>query len=303
MSDNIFEQTFQVTGQARLEVGNIRGSVDVRTGEEGVVRVKATKQSATGDEKSTLIEIKQEDDGTVKAVTRYPDGGWSFLFGSQPCEVDYVVTAPRQCSLNLNGVSNTVFIEGFEGDMSVNSVSGDISLHDLKGRLRIRCVSGDADAERIAGNLEVETVSGNVHLKESCVGIVKGGTVSGDIRIRTELAEGPYNFKSVSGNVTLIAPANTRCTAELHSVSGDLTTAFPVSGSTRNPGNKTITIQGGGTAISMHSVSGNLSLISDEEIPSATFPERTNSTVDRKAVLEQVERGELTVEEALSRLH
>ena len=302
MSENI-EKTFSVASPARLSVSNIRGSVEIHPGEDGVIQVTAIQQPHTGDEKRTGIEIAQEADGTVKAATRFPDGGWNWLFGSQPCEVDYVVKAPRQCSLKLNGVSNTVLAEGFEGSVSVNSINGEITLRDLTGSVRIHTVSGEADGEHIAGSLSLDTVSGDVALKESALSSIKANTVSGDMRIHTSLKEGPYDFKSVSGQVRLSVPPDTHCTGELHSVSGDLVSAFPVTGYSRHHGSQTINVQGGGVKISMNSVSGDLSLDCDGEIPPAPEPLKTVSSEERRAVLERVERGEMTVDEALGHLH
>jgi hypothetical protein len=302
MSETI-EKTFTVSSPARLSVNNIRGSVEIHPGEDGVILVTAIKQSHTGDEKRTEIEIKQEADGTVKATTRFPDGGWNWLFGSQPCEVDYVVKAPRQCSLKLNGVSNTVLAEGFEGAASLNSVSGEITLRDLTGSVRIHTVSGDAGGERLAGTLDVDTVSGDVTLKESTLSSINANSVSGDMDIHTPLAEGLYGFKSVSGDVRLSVPPETHCTGELHSVSGDLVSAFPITSSSRHHGSQTVIVQGGGVKIFLKSVSGDLSLDCDGEIPPAAEPLKTVSSEDRRAVLERVERGELTVEEALGKLH
>ena len=302
MSENI-EKTFIVSAPARLSVKNIRGSVEIHPGEEGVILVTAVKKEHSGDEKRTEIEITQEADGTVKAATHFPDGGWNWMFGSQPCEVDYVVKAPHQCSLKLNGVSNTVLAEGFEGEVNVNSVSGEITLHDLKGSLRIHSVSGDAEGERLTGTLDLDTVSGDVILKESTLRSINSNSVSGGMSISTPLAEGPYSFKSVSGDVRLVVPPETRCSGELHSISGDLVSAFPVTGFSRHHGSQTVNVQGGGVKISLHSVSGDLSLDCDVAIPATAETIDAISSEERRAVLERVERGEMTVDEALGQLH
>jgi hypothetical protein len=302
MSENI-EKTFNVASPARLSVNNIRGSVEIHPGEDGLIQVTAIMQPQTGDEKRTVIEITQEADGAVKAGTRFPSGGWNWMFGSQPCEVDYIVKAPRLCSLKLNGVSNTVLAKGFEGDVSVNSVNGEITLRDLTGSVRIHTVSGDTDGERIAGSLEVDTVSGDMTMKESALNSINANSVSGDLRIRTPLAEGPYDFKSVSGDVRLMVPPATHCTGDLHSLSGDLVSAFPATGYSRHHGSQKVNVQGGGVKISLHSVSGDLSLGCDGEIPHTPEMLKTVSSADRRGVLERVERGELTVEEALGQLH
>lgn len=297
------EKTFTVSSPARLSVNNIRGSVEIHSGEEGVIQVTAVKHSHSGDEQRTRIEITQDADGNVKAATNYPDGGWTWLFGSQPCEVDYVVKAPRLCSLRLNGVSNTVLAEGFNGEVNINSVSGEITLRDLKSFVRIHTVSGDVDGEQLSGSLDVDSVSGDVVLKESRLSSIKGKTVSGDIRLSTPMAEGPYEFKSVSGDVRLTVPPETQCTGELHSLSGDLVTAFLTTGFSSHHGSQSVRVQGGGVKITLNSVSGDLTLDCDGEIPPAPEPLKTISIEDRRTVLERVERGELTVEQALGKLN
>ncbi len=127
MSETI-EKKFNVSKPARLTVNNVSGSVNIRPGEEGTIQVTAIKHPFTGDEKRTEIEITQDTDGTVKASTHFPDGGWSWMFGSHPCDVDYVISVPAQCSIKANGVSATMIAEGLEGDVNVNSVSGEITL-------------------------------------------------------------------------------------------------------------------------------------------------------------------------------
>jgi hypothetical protein len=301
MSETI-EKKFNVSKPARLAVNNVSGSVNIHPGEEGTIQVTAIKHPFTGDEKRTEIEITQETDGTVKASTHFPDGGWSWMFGSHPCDVDYVITVPPQCSIKVNGVSATMIAEGLEGDVNVNSVSGEITLKDMKGSLRIHSVSGDIEGENLDGKLNADTVSGDVEVKASTLSTINGKTVSGDIRISTPLADGPYDFKSVSGDVQLKLPSETRCTGELHSLSGDLSTSFPASGYSSNPGSKEVHVQGGGVKISLNSVSGDLSLDCDGEISSTPAAAKPISSEERKAVLESVERGEMTVEQALGKL-
>ena len=302
MSQDKIEQTFTVTSPARLKLSNIRGSVEIHTGEEGVISVTAIKQSHTGDAEQTKIEVSQDADGTVVATTKFGEGSWQWLFGSKPCEVDYVVKAPRQCSLKVNGVSSEASVEGFEGEFEFNSVSGDLALNNLTGPVKINTVSGDVSGSHLAGPLDLKTVSGDVSLTESSLPTINANTVSGDLDLRTPLADGPYHFKSVSGDVRLTAAPETRCTVELHGVSGDFSTAFPVSRSSHGHGSLTADVQGGGVKVCLNTVSGDLSLESSGEIPPAPAFSGASSAVDRRAILERIERGEMSVEEGLSQL-
>jgi hypothetical protein len=279
MSETI-EKTFTVTSPAHLKLNNIRGSVVIHPGEDGAIHVSAVKHSGSGDANNTEIEMIQDASGEVSVSTRFPEGGWRWMIGSFPCPVDYVVTAPRQCSLKINGVSNTVEAGGFEGEFSFNSVSGEIELRDLTGPARIHTVSGEVELAKLTGSmtintvsgrisgdhlsgaLQLDTVSGAVKLEESSLPSAQATTVSGDLTFQTSLGEGPYRFNSVSGNVRLLLPPETRCDAELHAISGTLSTKLPATSTERQHGRQTLEIQGGGVKLYLHSVSGNLSLAS-----------------------------------------
>ncbi len=222
----IVEKTFIVSSPARLVVTNIRGSVDIRPSDEGSIRITAVKQNGFGDPRRTEVEIIQESDGTVKATTRFPDAGWGWIIGSFPCQVDYTVYAPPQCSLRINGVSSGIIAGGFTGEFNLRTVSGDVDvrnlqgpvkvdtvsgrmdLADLTGEIRLHTVSGRIDGRHLDGSLRVETISGKVDLDESRLPSAEVTTVSGGIDIQTALGDGPYHFNSVSGNIQMMVPAN-----------------------------------------------------------------------------------------------
>lgn len=261
MSDT-FEKTFHVSTPAHLDLGNIRGSVEIRPGEESAIHVTAVK-TGLGDHERTQIEMTQDADGTVRVATRFPDIAWSWLFGSFPCSVDYVVTAPAKCSIKVNGFSNSVSAQGFSGEFSFNSVSGEIELRNLTGPVRVHSVSGKVTGEEISGSLDLDTVSGDVRLTASSFAKVKSNTVSAGVNLQTGLAAGPYFFNTVSGNVRLTLPAEARCTAEMHSVSGQISSVFPISGYSHSHGTHTAQVQGGGAHVDLHSVSADLVLESN----------------------------------------
>jgi DUF4097 and DUF4098 domain-containing protein YvlB len=279
MSETI-EKTFTVPTPAHLNLSNIRGSVEVRAGEEGIIHVTTVKHTGSGDADRTVIELSQETDGTVKVTTRFPEGAWSWMVGSFPCRVDYIVRAPRKCSLKIKGVSSETSAEGFEGEFSfssvsgemalrdlsgpvkVNTVSGEMELADLAGELCINTVSGEISGKRLSGPLHLDTVSGKVSLEESSLPSAEATTVSGEMTYQTALGEGPYRFNSVSGDVELMVPSETRCSAELRAISGKLSTKLPATSTSRHNGNQTVEVQGGGVKVYLNSVSGNLSLVS-----------------------------------------
>lgn len=52
------EKIYQVNGNARLNVKNIRGTVDIRPGDENVIKITATKHLNTGNKARTSICIR-----------------------------------------------------------------------------------------------------------------------------------------------------------------------------------------------------------------------------------------------------
>ena len=316
MSQETVEQTFTVTSPARLKLSNISGSVEIRPGDDGMMQVTAVKRTHKGDPQRTQIELSQAADGTVTAATRFNEGWWVWLVGSYPCEVDYTIKAPRACSLKVSGVSNTAVVEGLTGEFTFNSVSGELTLRDLAGPVQIHTVSGSVDGERLAGALHLDSVSGDVRLRECTIPSAEAKTVSGGLDIETALSQGPYHFNSVSGDLRLTVPADTHCTLELHTVSGNISadgqglSALPLSTNARSNGKRVAEVQGGGVRVEMHSVSGGLRIgippgaktlaveprLSPRSADPAPEPPKS---VDRHTLLERIERGEITVEEGL----
>ena len=300
MSQETIEKTFNISGKASLKLSNIRGSVEVRPGEANQIQISVTKHLDSGDAQNTEIELSQTGDGSVLAATHFPDGWWSWLLGSKPCRVDYVVKMPHAGQLKLKGVENSVFVDGLEGEFDLASVSGELSLRNLLGPVKINTVSGDISISRVSGALELVTVSGHLNASDARLNAINAKTVSGHLSLQTALTDGPYKFDSVSGDVRLLLPADTRCSARLRSVSGEISSTFPGSDFLRNHGTLSVEIQGGGVPLTVGSVSGNLQLYPSGGTPPAA--EKAPAAADRSEILARIERGEISAAEALEQL-
>jgi hypothetical protein len=302
MASEQIQQTFTVPASARLTLSNIRGSVSVEPGEDGNITVTAVKLTDTGDAEHTEVRISQADDGGVKAETLFPrKDSWWFLTLSRPCAVEYTVKVPRTCTVKVSGVSSSTSLQGLSGDLHARSVSGAMQLNHLSGAMRVNTVSGDITGDQLSGKLHFETVSGDIQLAESELASVEGSTVSGDVHLHTPLAEGPYDFRSVSGDIRLYVPTGTCCTAEASAVSGRIVTSLPPAVQTRFTGKSKVEILGGGPKVRLHSVSGNLWIGSTENETAEARPVKP-APASRVKILQQVERGEMSVEEALAQL-
>jgi hypothetical protein len=314
MSDETIEKTFQVTDPARLIISNIRGSVTIQNGDANVIDVKAVKHGSF-DSNKYWIEMTQESDGSVRIETRSSDT--TFGFFSQPPKVEYIVHVPQGIHLDASCISSGLNVSGLTGVFKLKTVSGDSNLVELTGPFKLNAVSGDISGSRLTGVLELDSVSGKVHLMESTFPSANASTVSGDIVLQTSLADGPYHFSSVSGNVRILAPADTHCNAELSSVSGSIRSSFPTTTTRTGHGQKVTLVQGGGTAVRLKSVSGDLSIETEgipptavqttptaESIPTPPAPPTLPETpapapLSTAEILQRIESGEMTVDEAI----
>jgi hypothetical protein len=301
MSEETIERTFAVTQPARLKVSNICGSVDIRPGADSEVKVTAVKHLDSGDADRTRIEIEQASDGGVTVKTHFDhDHGLEWLRGSRPCKVTYSLLVPAAGHVQVRTVSGTASVRGLQGEVEVKSVSGDVELDGLTGKIELEVVSGDASLARIKGELDAEAVSGKVDVRESDCSSIKASTVSGNIKVETPLGNGPYDFRSVSGAVRLTVPGETGCNVRMSTISGRIHTTMPVTALSSNHGHQSAEVQGGGVGISVNTVSGGFSLEHTGEVKPV---KQQKTPEERKAVLEKIAAGEISVEDALAELN
>ena len=320
MSDEIIEQKYSVAVPARLIISNVRGSVVIQPGEAGVINVKAVKHG-NFDNGRIAVEMTQDSDGTVRVETRSNDALFGFL--SHPPRVDYSVSVPQGIHLEVSCVSSSLNVGELEGVFKLKTISGSITLATLSGPLKLGAVSGDITGTKLTGVLDLNTVSGRVRLTESNFPSADASTVSGDLHLQTPVEDGPYRFTSVSGSVRLIVPAETRCNVELNSVSGSIRSSLPAAVTSMGHGMKVTQVQGGGTLVRLKSVSGGVSIETEgtpasvvtttgpvdvspiSPIPpippmsSVDTPSSPSEQLSTSEILQRIERGEMTVDEAI----
>lgn len=254
------EKSFPCPDSPHLIVSNIRGSVKIHPGENNVIAMTATKDNDSGDGDNTNLVISQAGDGSVRVRTRYEPVGFRFFRSWQPCKVDYEVFVPKECSLKIEGVSNSTTIEGITGELDLSTVSGNVVLRALSGQLVFKTVSGDVQGEAISGPTRLSSVSGDISLLKSDFPALRGKTVSGEIVIETPLGAGPYDFNSVSGDIKLDISPVEGMTVSSSSLSGNLRTSLLISSSNYSRNQRTFEIMGGGVELKHSSVSGDMIL-------------------------------------------
>ena len=122
--------------------------------------------------------------------------------------------------------------------------------------MEIALVSGDVSLTAEANHLKVETVSGKQRLNVSVAKGLELSSVSGDVSLTTPQLPETCAIETVSGDVALTLPRNAGCTLRFSSISGDLTSALPISAS-----GKTYLLGDGQSEFSIDTTSGDLDIL------------------------------------------
>jgi len=145
--------------------------------------------------------------------------------------VNFQVRVPRAIDYNFDRVL---------------SVSGDVSLADVTGRVKAESTSGDVVVKNVSGIVSASTTSGSV-----------------DVYISKIEGSGNMRFSSTSGSVRVKAPANLDAVVDMSTISGSLTTDFPINVQERRYGAGRSAhgqLGAGACSIRITSVSGRVSL-------------------------------------------
>ena len=326
------EKTFQVQGKCQVDIRNINGTTQIESWDMPEVRILARKRAKSPQaDEATEIKIGQDGDTVYAKTKTRSDGDWLDWLNSKlrvPAKVDYYVKVPAQCRVATSMVSGETSVMGIEGKLRLSTVSGDVTLAGISGSISLNSVSGDIEATELTGNVRLNTVSGDIVIRGSELTSLQGNTVSGDIRVETPLSDGKYSVSGVSGDVRLVVPPETHCSARLSTLSGDLRTNLPYEALENKRTVKRYDINGGGASLDVNSVSGDLRITASKPGAGAKAkPERaavmaaepvvweaggdrgeaepaaeTAHVPTRMDILTAIESGELTVQEGLARL-
>jgi DUF4097 and DUF4098 domain-containing protein YvlB len=251
---------------ARLDVQNLRGSVEIQTWGRNEVRIVADHSSRT------YVEIS----GSRAAVRLRAKARRGAASG-----VDYELTVPATMDVEIAGTFTDADIEGVQGEVSVgtvhgevavrgaaqrvwaHSVQGDVFVEGARGRVVAETVNGAIEIQDVSGDVVAETVNGEVILEDVHSAQVEVVTTNGDIRFTGAIErKGRYSFTNHNGDIALSIPESTSATVSVSTFSGAFDTAFPVTlTDTRDGGRRVSFIMGDGAArIELQSFGGKIAL-------------------------------------------
>ena len=332
VTGRLIERNYDVGSTAELHVNNVRGSVRV-TGTDSTtlrLRIEVDPERKLADDEIERLPLDLEHEGNrvnVKVLSDKAIMGW-FERRSGPPAVRISVEAPLRTLANISCVSADVALAGLTGVQTVNTVSGKIVATEIAGDVRLNTVSGDALITRSNGAVRWNSVSGDLIVRDGETTGITANSVSGSAEAALDghLSAG-VQVQTVSGNLRLTVPADFRADVLLSSMSGSVQCGLPVQVLESKRGRWRASVNGGGPAVRLSSMSGSLRLTSaaavgagvasfrpgQGDIPGgdvrpqwAERPERPPTAGqpddERLGILRLVERKEISIEEGLARL-
>jgi len=266
------DRNWTVDAHARISVENVAGEIEIQGWNRDEVQLTGTLGDSVDeleiDESGSALQItvinrdRRNIDETVLKL-RVPEGANVDASG---VSADIDISGLDNEKLTGTSVSGDVEVQAKSLWVSLESVSGDVGFRGQTARISAESVSGDIDLAGISGDVEATTVSGDMKL---IAGVLDSGsleTVSGDIRVATQLSDtGRFSAESMSGDVIVILPASQTGLFRVQSFSGRISSDFgSVTRAKHGPGSHLKHMAGnGGAEIRVESFSGNIKLQAD----------------------------------------
>ncbi len=185
-----FERRLNVTGSLNLDVLTGSGSIEVRAGSPGIVRVYGTirvqdDMRASAEEKLHYLEASPpvEASGNSIRIGRIDNPAYR-----NNVSISYVIDAPPDTRLTSKTGSGSQRIEGLRQSVDARTGSGSIAITDIVGGVNAQTGSGSIEARSITGQIDLRTGSGSIRA-ESIAGSIKAGTGSGHITLEQRMPE------------------------------------------------------------------------------------------------------------------
>jgi serine/threonine protein kinase len=202
--ENTEERSFPAQSGGQLTVDVDFGAMEVTTGEEDQVRVRAIRKVKGSSQKAaeemvSTHKLEFMSDGrdlTLKAGFRGDQDDW----GSRSLDVRFEISVPKKYNVDLktNG-----------GHLEVGDLEGQVKLHTSGGHIELGTIQGPIHAHTSGGHIELEQCQSDAELRTSGGSII-AGPVHGALiaetsggHIRLDRATGRVSANTSGGNVEI----------------------------------------------------------------------------------------------------
>jgi DUF4097 and DUF4098 domain-containing protein YvlB len=155
------DDTYSVGATPKIVVSNDNGQINVVTGNEGTVNVKATIR------KPDDVEYSVVQEGDTVRVEAQVSSAWGWVFGTDAPGVDITVTLPADTNVELRSSNGGIEVVDIQNSGKLWTANGRISLENVKGEFEVNAMNGDIDfsGEMTAGGTnQLTTFNGRVEV-------------------------------------------------------------------------------------------------------------------------------------------
>jgi hypothetical protein len=255
-----FDRNLTVAGPVDLDAATHAGSITVRAGAPGAVRIHATIRVNNGGDSgaaaSYIREIEQNPPVHQQGNTIRIDA-ISDETARRHLSLSYEITVPEETKLRARSGSGSMTAEGIRGPADISTGSGGMTATRIGGELRARTGSGHIRMVTVNGPVDADTGSGGID-GTGLAGSIIARTGSGGIRLEQTVAGG-VKARAGSGGVALKLPQQAGFDVRAHTGSGHVSCDQPleVRTSTRS-GSLEGKLRGGGHIVDITTGSGGI---------------------------------------------
>jgi DUF4097 and DUF4098 domain-containing protein YvlB len=167
-----WRKTYELSPGGRVEIGNVNGRINVRTGEGNVVEIvalKTAKAASVDAARQTLgrIEIRESSAPDAVKVDTHLDRSASSVFGDTNWHVEYTVRVPAAANVTLSTVNGGVEVTGVTGRVVAQATNGGIVARSISGMIDASTTNGGVDVELARvdpGGAKLECTNGGIAL-------------------------------------------------------------------------------------------------------------------------------------------
>jgi len=239
-----------------FSLSNVNGSVNIDTSPDNSIHVRAEKiPHRDGDIRDVrFVVIQSGGDVRICALSRENDrcdedglhssGDDDRGRRNRNVEVKFDVQVPRGVRVAAGTVNGSMAVRGTGAEVRANTVNGGVEVRDAGGQVRATTVNGNVRVSTSAGPVSASTVNGSIN------------ATMGNLN-----RDGDMKFNTVNGTITVETPSSLDANITIDTMSGGISSDFPVQLSGRfGPRHAEGVIGRGGRRISMNTVNGSVEL-------------------------------------------
>lgn len=191
---------------------NFKFAQDIRVehGNSNEITIKATVNIDDGEGNEAFSIETEKSSGALKLTSDFGDyfkNKWDDKRRNNcnsTTDIGYVVTVPKNITLNIKSISGSVSIDNFQGDLITDLISGDVTIKKYNGELRLKTISGALDVTVSKAKLSAKSLTGTIYSDlEFDQGNSEKSYNNSHNRVSKQIKGGtiPLEMETISGNI------------------------------------------------------------------------------------------------------